>query len=83
MKSKFKFIALASLFTFSALAFTGCGHWYKHKSPEEKAEWVVDTAKTTSLRSSSVFITAVIFQLLISEHGHEQSCSCCSLLFDL
>ena len=42
MKSKTKLIALASLLTISALAFTGCGHWYKHKSPEQKAEWMVE-----------------------------------------
>jgi len=41
MKSRIKVISIASLFIFSVVAFTGCGHWYKHKSPEEKAEWIV------------------------------------------
>ncbi len=42
MKSRIKIISIASLFIFSAVAFTGCGYWYKHKSPEEKAEWIAN-----------------------------------------
>jgi len=42
MKNRFKIISIASVFIFSAVAFSGCGHWYKHKSPEKKAEWIVN-----------------------------------------
>ena len=42
MKPLIKIISIASLLIFSAVAFTGCGHWYKHKSPEKKAEWIVN-----------------------------------------
>jgi len=41
MKPRLKIFSIISLFIVSAIAFTGCGHWYKHKSPEKKAEWIV------------------------------------------